>query len=465
MRITLIRYHDLGNVNTRLPESLNKVRGVLPPLGLAYIAAYLESKGHSISIIDAPAENLNKEQVQARLKEISPTVVGITATTSCLEGALEAASLAKESGALVVIGGPQMSAYPKETLSYSFVDFGIIGDGEVPMTELLEALQYKKDYANVPGLVYKKNGSVIQNEAFVLKDLNALPAPAFHLLPLKQYTSIISSEHMITMISGRGCPYRCGFCFTQPTDKFYRMIDPAKVVDEMEMVVKRYGIKEIMFYDDTIVVNRSHVEGICKEILARGLKVRWESPCRVDTVDKELLALMAKSGCFRLRFGVESGNEEILRLMNKRIKLEQVSRVFQWCKELGMETFAYFIIGYARENEKTMQDTIDFAIRLNPDYVMFTVATPYPFTHLYRLAEEAGLVQGDYWREFTLGKRKDRLPYFVQDSEAWVKKAYQKFYFRPSYIAKKLLSIRSFKGLSNMAQAAEGISFFKMAGK
>lgn len=463
MKVSLIRYHDKGNVNTRLPESLNKVRGTLPPIGLAYIASYLEQNGHEVQLIDAIVDNLGTQDMQNRLEKFSPELVGITAMTSTLEGSLEAARIAKKSGAKIVFGGAHMSAYPKETLSHDYVDFGVIGDGEVPMVQLIEALEGKMSFEDVQGLVYKDDPEVKSNGPFVQMDLDVLPSPAYHLLPLNKYSSIISSKLMTTMITGRGCPYRCGFCFTQPTDKFYRMRNPVKVVDEMEMLMDKHGINEIMFYDDTIAVNRKHIEDICNEILTRKLKIRWESPCRVDDVDHDLLKLMAKSGCFRLRFGVESGNPQILKLMNKKIELDQVETVFKDCKKLGIETFAYFIIGYAQENERTIQDTIDFSKRIEPDLVMFTVATPYPFTHLYRLAVKEKLFEGEYWKEFTLGQRTDRIPYFVKDSDEWVKKAYRQFYFRPLFLLKRLFMIRSIDDVKKMYDASIGILFFKMS--
>lgn len=462
MKITLIRYHDRGNINTRLPASLNKVRGVLPPLGIAYIAAYLRSHGHIVNIIDAVADNLTGPEVRRKLDEFSPELVGISAMTSTLPGSLEAARIAKDYGAKVVVGGPHLSAYPEETLSYDYIDFGILGEGEIPFYELTEALEGKKAYKDVRGLIYRENGKIFRNGHFILKDLNVLPTPAYDLLPLAKYTSIISSKAMTTMITARGCPYQCGYCFSQPQDKVYRTINPKTVVDQIEELMKKYRIKELMFYDDTIALKRDHIEEICCKIIKRGLKIRWESPCRVDNIDFSILSLMAKSGCFRLRFGVESGNQEILKLMNKRITLKQVNDAFDWCHQLGIETFAYFMIGYANENSETINDTINLAKQINPDFVMFTIATPYPHTHLYELAKKSKLFEGDYWRDFSLSKKSERLPYLVKDSEFWVKKAYREFYLRPFFILKKIFKIRSFDDLRNMFKAAHGLLFFKV---
>jgi len=194
----------------------------------------------------------------------------------------------------------------------------------------------------------------------------------------------------------------------------------------------------------------------------QGLDIKWESPIRVNNVDEELLKLMRKAGCVRLRYGVESGDEGILRLMRKGITPGQVREVFKRTREAGIETFGYFIIGYAHENPSTMRRTIDFAKELEPDWVMFTLATPYPRTHLYDLAVEAGLVVGDYWRDFTLGKDMPRIPYFVDGADEWVKRAYREFYIRPGYILRKLSKLNSLDMLRLYANGAKGIISFDM---
>lgn len=217
-----------------------------------------------------------------------------------------------------------------------------------------------------------------------------------------------------------------------------------------------------MFYDDILTFQKGHITNICEEILRRGLKVSWESPARVDNIDFATLKLMRKAGCIRLRYGVESGDPGILKLMNKGIDLAMVREVFNWTKKAGIETFAYFMIGYIRETDQTMKNTISFAKSLNPDLIMFTVATPYPKTPLYDLAHKEGLIQGDYWREFTLGMRDDNLPYMVAYAEEWIRKAYRSFYFRPNYIIKRLFRLRSWHDVKNYTEAARGLLYFKM---
>lgn len=462
MRVLLIRYHDRNNINTRLPESLNKRIGVLPPLGIAYIAAVLERAGYEVGIIDAIALNLTREEVKERILVYKPRIVGITCMTPSFFGALEAAQIAKECGALVVLGGPHLAIYSTETLSYPYIDYGIIGEGEGTILELIRSLEERKSVSNIKGLAYKQNNEIFVNEARIVHNLDELPFPAFHLLPMKRYSSIIGLEPVTTMISTRGCPYQCSYCFKAPSDKEYRMRSPRNVVDEMGFVVESYGIKEIMFYDDAMTLSREHTVGICEEIIRRKLKVKWEVPTRIDKVDKELLYLMHKAGCIRLRYGIESGDPQILELMHKNISLEKAKEVFRWTKEAGIETFAYFMLGYAYETEDTIKRTISFALELNPDLLMFTAATPLPQTPLYHIAQEARLFEGDYWRDFTLGLSNEPIPYFFTDTEKWIKIAYRKFYLRPGYILRSLIKIRSPYKLRAHWNAAMGIFLFEM---
>lgn len=462
MKILLINHHDIGNINTRLPKSLNKAQGVYPPLGIAYIAAVLEQRGYDVSILDSKALNLTAEETKNQMLRKEPDIVGVTAMSSTVKGALEAAKMAKEIGATVVIGGPQLSAHPKETLSYDFIDYGVVGEGEYTMLELAQAIENGVDVKEIKGLVYKRNGKTIVNEDRIVDNLDDLPYPARHLLPMEKYHCVITATPFTTIISSRGCPYKCGFCYKHPSDKKVRWRNPKNVVDEMEHLIENYRIKETMFYDDTIAIRRKHMVGICNEIINRGLDTQWESPVRVDNVDEELLKLMHKAGCIRLRYGVESGDEGILKLMRKETPISRTKKVFEWTKNAGIETFAYFIIGYATETTDTIRKTINFAKELDPDWVMFTTATPYPHTNLYELAEEEGLVEGDYWGDFTLGKRDDRLPYFVNDAEKWVRNAYKEFYLRPRFVLKKLWKMRSLDTMRKYIRGGYGIVFFEM---
>ncbi|MBR9678731.1 MAG: radical SAM protein [Nanoarchaeota archaeon] len=449
MKVLLVRNHDGGNINTRLPESLKKAQGVYPPLALAYIAGFLESNNVDVEILDTIALNLTKEETKKHIAKANPTIVGVTSMTPTCRGALEICELAKDvdKNILTVVGGVQMSVYPNEMISYSYVDVGVVGDGEHAMLDIVKKTEASK---KVKGLVYGKR----------VENLDDLPFPARHLLPNDKYWCVITDHPFTTLMTSRGCPFRCGFCF--PHDKVLRLRSAKNIVDEMEYIAKKYKFKEIMLYDDTFTVNRKHAVSVCKEILKRKLNVKWEAPTRVDRVDKKLLELMKKAGCIRLRYGIESGSPRILRDMNKLITLDQAAKAVKLTKEIGIENFTYFILGYARGNERTMQKTINFAKKIDPDWVMFTAATPLPKTKLYDDSVELGLIDKNYWKDFTLGKRSDRTPYLVKDADKWVSKAYKTLYLRPSFIWNKLRKVNSVYALKKNIQGALGILHFEM---
>jgi len=461
MKVTLIRYHDLDNTSTRLAKSLNDRQGVLPPLGLAYIASALEEVGHQVDLIDAIALCLSKEEVSERIEQFDPELVGITAMTPTFHGALEAAKIAKKNNRKTLIGGVHMSIYAEETLSYEEVDFGVVGEGEETIVELCSALEEGQDYSSIEGLCYKlDDGAIKVSGPRIVMDLTKLPMPSYHLLPMEKYSSIIGMTPVSTMMGSRGCPYQCGFCFKTPSDKKYRTRSVENIVDEIEFLIENYKIKEVMFYDD--IMPRAYARDLSNEIIKRDVKIKWQTPQRVNLVNPELLKLMAKAGCHILRFGVEQGDPDMMQLVEKRTTIDQVHKSFQQANDAGIKTFAYFIIGYLGETEQTMQATIDLAKDLNPTYVMFTKAVPLPDTPLMTQSVFKGLVDPEYWRKYTLGVKQAAMPNLVPNAEKWVAHAYRSFYLRPSLIMKRLLSIRTYHDIKRHIDAFIGIVGFKM---
>ncbi|MEK6821071.1 MAG: radical SAM protein, partial [archaeon] len=236
------------------------------------------------------------------------------------------------------------------------------------------------------------------------------------------------------------------------------------IMAEVKEVYQKYHVKEILFVDDTFTVEKKHVLEFCEKYIAEGYhkKIPWQTTTRIDCVDYELLKRMKEAGCRQLRFGIESGDPETLKLMNKQISLERAKQVVKWCREVGIESFAYFQIGYAHETEESIQRTIDFSIDLDLDLLMYNVATPLPQTPLYLLAMQEGIIQGDYWKEYTLGKRNDRLPFFVKDADKWVSRAYKRFFFRPKFVLRQLAKLRNPRMFKKYVEAFFAITFFNM---
>lgn len=446
MRILLVRHH-ISSINTRLSENINRIQGIYPPLGIAYIAGVLEGE-HDVNILDTRAFNLTRDEIKEAILKNDPDIVGITCMTPTIRASLEISELAKEASKniITVLGGPHLSAFPKETLSYDHVDFGVVGEGEIVFPQLISALEGKKKFDDIDGLVFKNNGRIKFNPPKrYIKDLDSLPFPARHLLPNERYFSIHADYPFTTLMTSRGCPFNCGYCFRSVFDNVLRFRSPKNIVDEVELCLEM-GFKEIWFYDDVFTVNKKRVAEICSEILNRGLKFKWTAISRVDCVDYDLLKKMKRAGCHRIRYGVESGDQEILNSMNKGITLNAAKKTIEWTKKLGIETLCFFMIGYPGEDEEKIKKTIDFVIKLDPDWAMFSNTVPFPKTNLLELAYKKGLLKDkNYWKKFVLGKTSKRIPYLFPNLDRWVEIAFKRFYFRPRFILKTALKLKSIK--------------------
>jgi len=453
MKILLVSPPTENMISNALPDIVVGERGCYPPLGLLYVAAYAEKNtDHEIEVLDTQVENIGYDKLGERIQRANPDVVGIQSMTFTQVDVIKTARIVKDidKDIKVVLGGPHPHIFPDETITLPEVDYLVLGEGEIAFTELLKNWGNEKGLKNTKGLVFMRNGKII-NTGYpeLIQDLDALPLPARHLTPYKKYYSLLAKRTPITtMITSRGCPYKCLFCDRPHLGKKFRARSAKNVVGEMEECVN-LGISEFLIYDDTFTVKRKRVVEICDEILARDLDVGWDVRARVDTVDKELLKRMRDAGCERIHYGVESGNPEILEVLRKRITLDKAKEVFKATKDSGILTLAYFILGSPTETKGQVMQTLDFAKKLDPDFVHFSVMTPYPATDLYRLGLENGVIKNDYWREFS----KDPTPDFValvwdevlsrEELMELLKYSYKSFYLRPRYIVKRLLGIRS----------------------
>jgi anaerobic magnesium-protoporphyrin IX monomethyl ester cyclase len=273
-----------------------------------------------------------------------------------------------------------------------------------------------------------------------IKDLDSLPFPARHLLPMDKYTILGKKSTIGNIISSRGCPFYCTFCESSLLfGRMFRARSPKNVVDEMKQLINEYHPKTIEFSDDLFTLNMKRTETICDEIRRRGLDIPWACSSRVDTVSRSLLRKMKKAGCILIYYGVESGSQRVLNLMRKHIKIEQIIKAIKWTKEVGIEILASFIIGFPGETREDMQKTIAFAKRLDVDYAQFSFATPYPGTELYQMAKEKGLLLTEDWSQYTAGKPVIAVDNSTKDDlTKLLKKAYQKFYLSPKLLLRHL---------------------------
>ena len=370
---------------------LGQACDVVPPLGYLYLASYLEVNGHKIEIIDGEIERLDKHQIVNQVLASKPDFVGIGATTPEFADSSDILHKIKELAPhiITVIGGPHSSALPKETLKENpHIDYVVRNEGEQTLLELLNILDDRGDVSGIRGLTYKKEVDVISNkDREPIPDLDTLPFPARHLIDNKRYSHPIFGKRGLaqatSMITSRGCPYRCVFCYRSKERSKTRFRSPSNIVDEIEEVVNRYNIKFISFHDDTLTLHRKRVLKMCDEIIERGLYIQWFCLARADTLDRELLIKMKKAGLIGLSIGVESGNQKILDSAKKETRLEQYRVAFKLLANIEIETRGSFMFGLPHETTKTMRDTINFAKSLDLNKAFFNITTPYPGSVLY----------------------------------------------------------------------------------
>jgi radical SAM superfamily enzyme YgiQ (UPF0313 family) len=470
MRVLLINPPRDNELLGNNPTIIEQERGYNPPLGLLYLAGYLEEfTAHHVEVIDAQVDELSYQVLEMEVARRSPDVVGLTAMTFTLIDVIETARLVKRINPAtpVVLGGPHVHLYPKETLDIPEVDYLVLGEGEVAFAELLERLADPVGLAQVRGIAFKDQGeTVITGPRDLTTTLDALPFPARHLTPYRHYSSVIARRSPITtMFTSRGCPYQCIFCDRPHLGKRFRARSAMNVVDEMEACVN-LGIREFLLYDDTFTIQRQRVLDVCDEIVRRKLDIGWDIRARVNTVDGEMLQKLRQANCERIHYGVEAGTDRVLRILQKDITLEQAREAFRLTKKAGISTLAYFMIGAPTETREEILETIRFAESLGPDFVHITILTPFPGTKLYLMGLEQGHFTHDFWQEFAANPTPDFQPQYWEENltrqelQQLVTHAYKRFYERPGYIAQRLLHLRSPGELVRQARA--GVKVFLM---
>lgn len=453
MKVLLVNPPRLNEIIGNNPSIIEEERGHNPPLGLLYIAAFMERyTKHDVSVIDSQVDKLDYSSLKARIASIQPDIVGITAMTMTMVDVINTANVVKEinNTIKVVLGGPHVNLFPDETIRLKNIDCLVLGEGEEVFTDLVNAIDKKTELGKIPGLVFENNGKIINTgQRSMISNLDKLPFPARYLVPYKKYTSLLSKGGIVTTVfTSRGCPFKCSFCDRPHLGKIFRARSSVNVVDELDACTK-LGIYEFLIYDDTFTVNRERVIDICNEIIRRKLNICWDIRARVDTVDEEVIAHLKKAGCQGVHYGVEAGTDKIIRILNKGITISQVKEVFNLTRKYKIPILAYFMIGSPKETLEDIHQTFKVMKDLNPDYVHITILTPFPGTKIYFDGLRSGVIKKDYWREFAENPTSDFVPphwaeIFTKDElyELLVK-GYKSFYFRPSYIFKRIRALRS----------------------
>jgi radical SAM superfamily enzyme YgiQ (UPF0313 family) len=447
----------------RYGREIGDIGGHQMPLGIFYLAANLRRHDFPVEVIDAEARHIVHEEVIEMARKLSPRIIGLTSTTVGFRNARRLAELirAELPGTIVVIGGPHMTAMPLPTMNTGAFDYGIISEGETPLLQLARFLLLDQGaLADIPSLYYRSSGETVHNpKGEYIGEIDTIPIPARDLCPeisvYKPPVGAFRDTPVVSMITSRGCPYLCIFCDNNTFGRKARLHSAAYVVAEIKEIVRTYQAREIAFLDDTFVLDKHRVHEIFDLLDKENIRFQWTCMTRVNNIDFDILRFMASKGCWQIRFGIESGNEDVLKFIKKGITLEQVRNVTEWCRQLGINTTGFFMVGHHIDTESTIGQTIDFALSLPLTDIVATINTPIPGTHSYALAREYGSYSEEDWTSLNYWT-----PVFVPRGltrELLLQKQaefYRRFYGRPQVILRQLRKVRSAKALWMMLKNA-----------
>jgi len=459
MRVALI------NPKFRLPIDTRTT----PHLGLAYLAAISEKRGDEVVIFDADVE---KRPLVDFIQEFRPHIVGITANTPQVKQAWRTAKQIKEvHDCPVVLGGPHVSVLPEESCEKPFVDIVARGEGEETWTDICNRLEsYLSDqpeyhteafmhaeneiFKDCQGVSYKTSDGQIHNnpDRTPIADLDSLPWPAYHHFKMDRYTNLqpatdhVDGARSFSILTSRGCPYRCTFCSQSIMPLKWRSRSPESVLAEWRHLVEELGAQEIGVLDDSANIRVKRLEELANLLIENNLNhVPWifVNGIRANLASKELLTLMKQAGLKRTAFGVETGDPDILKSIDKKIDLDTIRQAFKNAKEIGLETIAFMILGLPGETRQTMQNSINFAIELDPMIANFSMMTPYPGTKVYEIVKRQGRFLINDWEDYVFFEQQARYEMGEMTAELveeMYRKAYRQFYLRPSPIMRRLKS-------------------------
>ncbi|MFX0184840.1 MAG: B12-binding domain-containing radical SAM protein [Candidatus Hodarchaeota archaeon] len=413
-----------------------------PPLGLGYIAAVLEENGFSnVRILDSHALSISLETYRKYLKRFSPDFIGIQALTPNFFDALRAASVAKEEKVpYVTLGGYHPTSMPDECLQLGErnVDLIFRGEAEFSTLEFLQSIETGHDWRQIKGISYlDKNNHIVHNPATpMIKDLDSLPLPARHLLPMDKYRIFGSSFPATSVITSRGCPFSCDFCSVSAFhNSKWRPRSPKKIAEEICFLREVMDLKATAFVDDLFFISKRRVKKLALE-LSKIKDIYWGATTRADVGEFDLLNLMRRAGCRLVFVGVESGSQTILDQIHKKTSIVQIENYFDNTRKARMDSLASVSFGFPGETRQTIVDTVDWIInRLNPSLALFTLATPYPGTEFYNEMLSQGKIKENDYSKYNLFHPITELSGLTREEmKSLTKWAYKRFYMRPKKI-------------------------------
>lgn len=435
------------------------------PIYLSYLVAIIRESGYEVGFLDAILEEMGIEEFAREVKRISPDVVVLECSTPSIGYDLEAAAAVKRLSprTKTVLVGSHPTVFCREIMAGNPAVDGVCrGEYDYTVRDLVRALAGGKDWSGVLGLVWRDDGSVKVNpDRPLIENLDELPFPARDVVKSRCYRQgTFRGKNPTTVVTSRGCPHRCVYCLWPNTlyGHKFRARSAKNVVDELEEAVKKYGVDEVYFDDDSMALDRRRMLEICRLICERGLRFEWIAQCRVDSMDEEVMRAMKKAGCRYLRFGVESGSPRMLETMKKMITTGQVSEAFRLARKVGIRTQAFFLFGVPGETRETIRESIEFAKKIRPDSAQFAVVIPHPGTELFSEGQKKGFLRYNDWEDFSACRGMIETPELsLEEVEEARVRAYKEFYFRPAYVLQTALSIRNRGDLKSVVKSARSI--------
>jgi len=414
----------------------------LPPIGLMYVAAALEKAGFQVRMLDNYLMKKPIEEVKQLVTKANPAIVGITCGSATYRRCIETARVVKEAlpTCRIVVGGWHASYVPDSLLENSEIDYVVMGEGERAIVELATCIVNGDESIalSIPGVACRRAETNIKNPPKFIENMDEIPYPARHLLPLELYDRTIEYLNVKpadVMSISRGCVYHCGFCETRKLwGNICRGFSPQRVIGEIKDLQSKYGTKGIYFINDNFTLRRKQTLELCDLMVKEKLDLEWVCDTRVDLVDQELLAAMKRAGCKTIWFGVESGSEKVLKRIGRDTKLHQIEKAFKLCRKNGIQTACSFMLGVPDETLKDMEASLKFAKKLNPDWCIFNVFIANPDSKLYQ--EVLDSKKYDKLDEFLLSVKTDEYDY--NSLMAVQRRFFKEFNMTPKQILKRV---------------------------
>lgn len=435
-----------------LYQNLSEGGSELPPLGICTLAAVAREAGYSVAILDAMALRLDARQTHERLLELKPRHVGLTSTTMSIHTAAEVARLCKASGWTTLLGGSHFTAVQEETFRrYPFFDYGVIGEGEDTLIELLRALDSGQNPEEVPGLLLHLGEGETRRTPprAMIEELDRLPLPAWDLLPdlATYYQPAVDSLNRFpasSLVTSRGCPAKCLFCDRSVFGRKIRAFSADYVLRMIKTLREDFGIRDLFIHDDNFLVLYKRTRELCERLTAEKVDITWSCLGRTDMVDWSVLPLMKKAGCWQINYGIESGSQEILDRIAKGTRLEAAEEAIRKTKEAGIRVKGLFMIGCFGETHQTIEETLRFIRKLDLDDFHMTCFTPLPGSEAYTLASQYGQFDPS-WEKMNMFNAENFVPHGLtrKELEKAYRRAYRVFYMRPRILLYYCSKLRS----------------------